>query len=544
MATSTDPLLGRTLGHYQVRARIGAGGMAVVYRAVDARSGQTVALKVLPPTMHAGGFRERFLRECELARGLRHPNIVRVFESGEHDDLLYLAMELVEGGSLDSLLARRRRLDLATTVRIAGDVAAGLDYAHNRRPHPVVHRDIKPGNVLLRANGQAVLADFGIAHMLAASALTATGARVGTPAYMAPEQVRGARAIDHRVDVWAFGVMLYEMLTGEKPFAADNEFALLRLILEAAPTPPRALNPALPRHVEQVILQALEKDVQRRPHSAGAVAALLAEGTEGATAARTGRRRGEQNAPLIAGIAIAALILGMFMLAGGPPNPPPATATLVRTVTRAGPTATPGETRAPTATSTSTLAPTLAAGANRVPTATETQAPTATVPATLVPTSTLVRPTPTERPAPTALVVATRYAGIMLAEPPDKSVKRVEQGFAVLFDWVYPPRDMVSGDHLVVQTAKPGTDDWLDVDCAMRGDYPQHQCTMDPAKLGGTGEHRWRVMVRDNAGKFVSAVGNEWTFRLQLFKIVTMCVKQSPITGECIQEDSREVDVQ
>ncbi|MBI5877325.1 MAG: protein phosphatase 2C domain-containing protein [Chloroflexi bacterium] len=250
----------------------------------------------------------------------------------------------------------------------------------------------------------------------------------------------------------------------------------------------------------------------------------------GAAAGRAGGRKPlTGNMPLIAGVVVALLVIGIFALAGGPPPPPPTPApvpTVTHAVTAvAGPSATPSETRAPTATP--TLAPTAATGPSRGS----------------------ASPTPTNTPAPATVVpqlaptVATRYAGITLADPPDKSTKPVEQGFALLFDWSYPPKELASGDHFVVQIARPGTNEWSDVECTMTGDTPQHQCNADPAKLGGTRDYRWRVMVRDNAGKLASAVGNEWTFMLKLFKIVSVCVKRNPVSGECITEADQEVDV-
>ena len=202
---------------YRIESEIGAGGMATVYLAQDLRHDRKVALKLLRPELSAVIGAERFLAEIKLTANLQHPHILPLFDSGEADGFLFYVMPFVEGESLRSRLNREKQLPVADAVRIATEVAGALDYAHR---HGVVHRDIKPENILIH-DGRALVADFGIA--LAASKaggnrMTETGMSLGTPHYMSPEQAMGEREITARSDVYALGVVLYEMLTGDPPF--------------------------------------------------------------------------------------------------------------------------------------------------------------------------------------------------------------------------------------------------------------------------------------------------------------------------------------
>ncbi|NWF70272.1 MAG: protein kinase [Chloroflexi bacterium] len=267
-------LTGRTLGSYQVLGVLGRGGMGEVYQGVGA--GQTVALKILPAEL-AGedAFRRRFAREAQTLASLDHPNIVKVYSSGESDGVIYMAMEFVQGRELSAWLQERSQFSLAETRQFVQDCAAALDYAHGQG---LVHRDIKPSNIMLReAQGrlQAVLMDFGIAKIRdARTALTGTGA-VGTIDYMAPEQILAAKEVDHRADIYALGVVLYEMLTGDKPFKGSAGQVLFAH-LQQPPPDPRATHEHIPAAAAQAVLRALAKNPDDRYSSVGELAAALA----------------------------------------------------------------------------------------------------------------------------------------------------------------------------------------------------------------------------------------------------------------------------
>ena len=262
-------------GRYRVERELGRGGMAVVYLAHDLRHDRPVALKVLHPDLaHALGA-ERFQREIHVAARLQHPNILTVLDSGEAAGLLWFTMPFVEGESLRALLARESQLPVDDAVRIAREAADALDYAHR---HGIVHRDIKPDNILL-ADGHALVADFGIARAFAASSdehLTATGASIGTAAYMSPEQAAGEREVGPRSDLFSLAIVLYEMLAGTTPFAAATPQATIarRFTEDAAPV--RQHRPSVPEHVERALTQALARTAADRFPTARAFAEALA----------------------------------------------------------------------------------------------------------------------------------------------------------------------------------------------------------------------------------------------------------------------------
>ncbi len=243
---------------YRIESEIGAGGMATVYLAQDLRHDRKVALKLLRPELSAVIGAERFLAEIKLTANLQHPHILPLFDSGEADGFLFYVMPFVEGESLRSRLNREKQLPVADAVRIATEVAGALDYAHR---HGVVHRDIKPENILVH-DGRALVADFGIA--LAASKaggnrMTETGMSLGTPHYMSPEQAMGEREITARSDVYALGVVLYEMLTGDPPFSGSTAQAIVARVLTESPRPILPQRHTIPPHVEAAVLTALEK---------------------------------------------------------------------------------------------------------------------------------------------------------------------------------------------------------------------------------------------------------------------------------------------
>lgn len=261
----------RSFGPYTNLAEIGRGGMAVVYRAT-APDGRLVALKLLPPYLAADAtLRARFVQESNL--GLDHPNIVRVNRSGVIDGTPYIEMEYVAGESLDRLVMRSGPLAPESLARILLDVGRALDYAHARG---VIHRDVKPSNVIVRADGGATLADFGVAKMAGITAYTATLARVGSVFFMSPEQAAGAFEITPASDIYSLGATAYYALTGHAPFEAGSDVAIARQHIEAPPRHVSDLRPGIPRAVGDVVLWALQKAPSQRPASAGAFARSFA----------------------------------------------------------------------------------------------------------------------------------------------------------------------------------------------------------------------------------------------------------------------------
>ncbi|MCC6801104.1 MAG: protein kinase [Anaerolineae bacterium] len=261
-------LTGQTLGQYQISVRIGRGGMATVYLARQLSMDRDVAIKVISAE-HSDNpeFVARFEREAHVIARLQHPHILPVIDFGRSDEFVYLVMRLVEGGTLARRIAESS-LTLRQIGRFVDQIASALEYAHRLG---IVHRDLKPNNVLLDELDNCYLTDFGIAKMLAGATtsgdLTSTGAVMGTPAYMAPEQWR-SEAVDARTDLYALGVMLYELLLGAQPFQADTPFGMMFKHVGETPPQPRRVNPALPEQVERVLLRALDKNPARRYASA------------------------------------------------------------------------------------------------------------------------------------------------------------------------------------------------------------------------------------------------------------------------------------
>lgn len=288
----TDPLIGRTVGNYRIEAPIGEGGMGAVYKAVHQQIGNEIAIKVLGLGREASEKDQaRFLTEARTTAALSHTNIVRVYDFIIQDGIYYMLMELVEGQSLDKLMSEPRApLPLPRAAAILSFVARALDYAHNRG---VVHRDVKPQNVLIaHEDGRVVLSDFGIAKLTEGTTLDLTrdGATVGTPTYMSPEQASG-KPVDGRSDIYSLGVLLYEMVTGKPPFTGSS-MEILSQHVSRAPASPRELNPNLTRRQETIVLKALEKDAAERFQRAGDLAsAFLATITgTGEIAIATGSR--------------------------------------------------------------------------------------------------------------------------------------------------------------------------------------------------------------------------------------------------------------
>ncbi|GJG89147.1 hypothetical protein tb265_43280 [Gemmatimonadetes bacterium T265] len=265
-------------GRYALQGEVGRGGMATVYRARDLRRPRPVALKVMRAGLAASLGAGRFRREIAIAAHLRHPHIVPVHDSGEAAGHLWFAMPYVDGESLRHRLDRGGRLAVADAVRIAREVAAALDYAHRRG---VVHRDVKPENVLL-GGGRALVADFGIAKALGDAlgdaepgVYTGTGAVLGTPAYMSPEQAAGERALDARTDVYALGLVLYEMLAGAPAFTGATPGSLLVQRFVAAPPPLAAARPDVPPALGEAVARAVQPAPADRHPTAAAFAEAL-----------------------------------------------------------------------------------------------------------------------------------------------------------------------------------------------------------------------------------------------------------------------------
>lgn len=282
-----DTLIGATLGNYKILAPLGQGGMARVYRASQENLGREVAVKVLPPWYAADrNFVDRFNLEAKMVAGLSHPNIVTIHDFNEQDGHLYIVMQLVDGGTLKGLIEAIpermggvRSMDMEEVNAIFKQLADALAYAHRKG---IIHRDIKPVNVLMDQGNRPILSDFGIAKVLEGTKeLTRPGAGVGTPEYMSPEQCKGEH-VDGRADIYALGIMLFECLTGRTPFIGENYPALAHSQIYEEPPDPRRFNPQIPPAVRDVILIALQKKPEFRYQRAGSMAEALDQAVKAA----------------------------------------------------------------------------------------------------------------------------------------------------------------------------------------------------------------------------------------------------------------------
>ncbi len=266
-----DSLVGQTLGAYRLVERLGQGGMATVYKAYEPALGRYVAIKVLPQFFARDpNFLKRFRREAKAVAQLSHPNIVPIHSYGEEGDVIYIAMQFVEGGTLKH--GKEKVFTSEEALRLLLPITRALGYAHARG---IIHRDIKPSNVLLSEGNWPLLADFGLAQIAEASTkLTGTGVGMGTPAYMSPEQGRGDK-VDARTDIYSLGIMLYEMVTGDVPFHADTPMAIVIKHLTAPMPIPRKVNPNIPKEVEEIILKATAKSPDDRFQTAEEMIAAM-----------------------------------------------------------------------------------------------------------------------------------------------------------------------------------------------------------------------------------------------------------------------------
>ena len=271
-ATAEMPEEGDEFAGHQVGELLGEGGMGKVYRA-SGPDGNTVALKVLRTELSSDdGFRKRFEREATMAKRVQHAHVVKTLDAGEHGGVLYLTQEFIGGGSLDEAIEREQQLELERAVKICIEVAAGLDAMH---AEGLVHRDIKPHNIMLADDGTAYIADFGLAKDREASTvLTRMGQAMGSLDYMAPEQIRGVE-VDARADVYALGCVMFECLTGKAPFADRKGMQVMWAHLRDEPPDPAAERPDIPGSVGWSIRKALAKEPEERPPTATAYARML-----------------------------------------------------------------------------------------------------------------------------------------------------------------------------------------------------------------------------------------------------------------------------
>src|SRR6267143_1123928 len=284
MAAAPAPDL-KTLGRYNIERTLGKGAMGVVYEGIDPRLGRRVAIKTILKSHldedTAKDYSMRFVREAQAVARLNHPNIVQVYDFGEEGDTAYLVMELIDGKELKSALTTGRPFDRRECVRIMCELLDALDFAHEAK---VIHRDIKPANVMFDSQGRTKLTDFGVARVTDADRTSAertqAGTVVGTPAYMSPEQLQGL-PIDRRTDVFSAGVILYQFLTGQKPFAGEGAWTVQKKIVQDDPPAPSSINIALSPEFDRVVAKALAKDPDQRFATAREFAGALRRAAEG-----------------------------------------------------------------------------------------------------------------------------------------------------------------------------------------------------------------------------------------------------------------------
>src|SRR2546421_1317537 len=275
MLHSSQDILGKVLGGCTLERLLGQGGMGAVYLARQERPSRHVAVKVLLPNMLMNSqmqaqYLARFRREADIIARLEHVNIVPIYAYGEQDGLAYLVMPYLQGGRLYDVLLQRGQFPLEETIQYLKEAAAGLDYAH---AHGIIHRDLKPANFLLHSDGRLLLSDFGIARVLqdemsrTGVQLTGVGAVLGTPYYMSPEMLRGDQ-IDHRADLYALGIIVYQLLSGQPPFQGETPYTIIAGHMQEQPPLLNQINPAIPPAVDTVVQKTLAKKPEDRYPSA------------------------------------------------------------------------------------------------------------------------------------------------------------------------------------------------------------------------------------------------------------------------------------
>ena len=261
------------LGRYNIIGELGQGAMGTVYKAVDPLIDRIVAIKTINLSLamdEKDEYESRFYQEAKAAGRLSHPNIVTIYDVGKSGEIAYIAMEFLQGRELRDVLNDGKRMPVEQVINVVAQVAQGLAYAHE---HGIVHRDVKPSNIMIVRDGHVKITDFGIARMASAAVRTQTGMVLGSPKYMSPEQVVG-KLTDQRSDIFSLGVMLYEMLTGQAPFAGENVNAIMYQTLNSVPPPPSSLSPNVPEMLNFIVAKALAKKLEHRYQDAKEFAAI------------------------------------------------------------------------------------------------------------------------------------------------------------------------------------------------------------------------------------------------------------------------------
>jgi len=271
------------IGPYEVRRLLGKGGMGAVYLAADRSLDRMVAIKMLPPHLsEEPEIVARFQREARAIAKLRHPNLMHIYTVGEHEGRPYFAMEYVKGSTLSSIIAKAGRIQPRQAAHVAAEIMSALDKVHQA---DIIHRDVKPGNIIIDEDGRAVLMDFGLARQAEDAPLTADHTVLGTPNYMSPEQAEG-KPLDERTDVYSLGIVLYEMLTGAPPFKGKTSFEILRQHIESSVPPPSEVQAGVPKAFDAVVARAVAKSPADRYQDMRQMAAGLAQVHPSATLAR------------------------------------------------------------------------------------------------------------------------------------------------------------------------------------------------------------------------------------------------------------------
>ena len=284
---SDKQLINKSLGRYKVLETLGQGAMGTVYKGIDPAINRNVALKTIrldfvsdPEEMNE--LKERLFREARAAGMLSHPNIVTIYDVGTENNLQYIAMEYLEGQTLEEMIRRKVKLNYRIITEIITQICSAMDYAHNQG---IVHRDITPANIMILKNYAVKVMDFGIARIDSTS-MTRTGIAMGTPNYISPEQLQG-KAVDNRCDIFSLGVVMYEMLLNKRPFAGENLTSLIYNIVNNQPKSPSSIDPSIPTLFDRVIDRALQKDPDERFQKASEISAALSDFIDSFTSKKT-----------------------------------------------------------------------------------------------------------------------------------------------------------------------------------------------------------------------------------------------------------------